>query len=266
MPYQELHQQRPWRFEGSLPALRPNTHHVTLDGSNEYISLGDVAALQFERTDPFSISCWVKRSGAGGTLNTLFAKREGSGNTRGYGFVYSSVINAFRAVLCNVVSVTDIQVDWALASTEVSSFWDGTWHHVCLAYTGSGVASGLDLYLDGVLRVTGRTTVRDSLGANTILNAQAACIGARDGINFFDGAIDEMAVYDAALATGRVREIWNLGVARDLNYLLSRPNLVGWWQMDEGTTGAGGVLDKSVNANHGTATNMEAGDFAAGGP
>ncbi len=72
---------------------------------------------------------------------------------------------------------------------------DGNWHHVAMTYS-AGTAS---IYVDGGLQASGARTLTN--GASNILGS-----GLFDP---WDGAIDEVAIYDRALSTAEIASGWN---------------------------------------------------------
>ena len=56
-----------------------NVFSIQFPGTDEYIDMGDIA--DFERTVPFSVSCWFKTSATGGSI---ISRRDGSPAFRGW--------------------------------------------------------------------------------------------------------------------------------------------------------------------------------------
>ncbi len=113
----------------------------------------------------------------------------------------------------------------------------GTWYHVAIVYAASGSQK---IYIDGVERAT------SSLAENLIVNNDPLQIGADQGFSDreFDGRIDEVRVYNAALSVAQV------GVAM----AETRPCPIfalAYYNMDELTWGS--VLDSSGNGYDGVA-------------
>ncbi len=63
-----------------------------------------------------------------------------------------------------------------------------------------------------------------------------------------------MAIWNKELSASEVVQIYNDGSPGDLLSTTMAANLEGWWKVDgTDSTGASGVIDHSVNNNHGTA-------------
>ena len=81
--------------------------------------------------------------------------------------------------------------------------------------------------------------------------------------DFFDGKIDEVAVWNVALNAADVTSLYNSGnglkaSANSGNYDNSG-DLVGYWKFNEGTGST--LTDNTSNSNNGTLTNMDSSDW-----
>lgn len=232
-----------------FPGNSFSTNSLVLDGATEYIAVGNVVALQFDRLNTFSLVIWFKTVAA--TTQTLLGKREDGGTNRGYQLLIDG--GFLRALLVNTGGADEIDV------VSDNTFDDGIWHQAVLTYSGSGAASGVTLYIDSLALST--TTNADTL-TGTILDAVGFNLGARGTVStdFFAGNLDDGAVYDKELSQAEVTTIYNLGDPPDLTSVGPTADLVGYWRMGEGATFPT-IPDDSVNANDGTMTNMAASDI-----
>jgi hypothetical protein len=99
----------------------------------------------------------------------------------------------------------------------------------------------MKLYINGALDKTGQSS------CSSIFNIDyPAFIGAYSnqgsGLNYFDGAIDDVRIYDRALSIGEVQQLYQEGSA----------GLVAHWKFDEGS---GGIATDSAGTNDGTLIN-----------
>ncbi len=122
---------------------------------------------------------------------------------------------------------------------------DGQWHHVAATYK-----SGLvQLFVDGVLDTSGNIS-----GVNT--SSGSFMVGRRvDGVNHFEGDIDELRVWDIALNSSQ------LSVRDSSEYCNSPSNLIAYYKYNEGVASANNstistAIDHSNNANNGTLHNF----------
>jgi hypothetical protein len=233
-----------------------------LDGVNEYVTMGDVSALQFERTNTFSLSAWIRT-----TKNTaaqqIVGKQESSTGTnpaRGYSFHVINPTGQLRVRIVGVSGTSDITL-----RTVRGIFADGYWHHAVVTYAGTSLASGVKIYVDGVEEVV---VVETNNLSSTILTTASFIVGVRFTTTLelpFEGPIDDVAVYNAVLTAANVTTIYNGGTPPDLTVVGPTGSLVGYWKMGDGATFPT-IPDDSVNSNAGTMTNMEAGDIVADAP
>ncbi len=233
-----------------FPGAANSVNSLLLDGVGEYITVGNVVPLQLDWTDAFSLVVWFKTI-SGATL-TLMGKREDGGTDRGYQFLLDG--GFLRALLVNTGGSDEIDV------VSDNLFDDGLWHQAVLTYSGGGAAANVTLYIDGLpLSVT----VNDDSLTGTTLDAVPFHFGARGTVptDFFDGNLDDGAVYDKELSAGEITTIYAGGDPPDLTSVGPTGNLVGYWKMGDGATFPT-IPDDSINANDGTMSGgMVAGDI-----
>jgi len=191
-----------------VPRSSFSKYSLKFDGSNEYLTFGDV--LNFERTDAFSISFWFKRTSATGAAAVL-CKIQLAG-PRGWQ-TYLTSTNHCTFEMANANPGPNINVYCDIGNASI----DGVWHHTVVTWDGdvAGGAAGVNFYLDGVLQTPVITA--DDLGANTILNNGDLNLGRSSwGANYFNGYLSDVAVYDAELTEAEAQWIYNNGTPRDL--------------------------------------------------
>mgnify|MGYP001105169561 CR=1 FL=1 len=140
--------------------------------------LGDSS---LELATNFTVSAWVKNNSSGGSFISKGA---------GYNFKINGTNN--------------VEIDWN-GATKVTSIntIDSNWHHIALTFSG-GTGT---LYIDGILD----TTV-NSL-ANPISSSYKFSVGAlytnKATVSSFDGAVDEIRIWDSVLTVTEIRYIMN---------------------------------------------------------
>ena len=166
--------------------LIDNDFAMEFNGTDEYISAGNPTELQF--TSDFSISGWFKSSSA--TNQRIVSKDDGTNRS----YLVQLQSNG-------VVRGTIFKSGSGQNNDSSSGFGDGDWHHFVFTFE-SGV--GTKLYIDN-----GTPTVNAS--ANAVDNDPSIfTIGARgDGLNYFNGDIDEIAVWNKVLDATDVQRIYN---------------------------------------------------------
>jgi len=173
---------------------------VSFDGG-DHISVGHNASINFERTDPFTFSLWLKTN-TGVGYPQLIAKRGDS--TLGFTALYIRESTGYvglsiRDLNENLLSVWEDEVDVT----------DNQDHLITVTHDGSSLASGVDLYTDGILR----TRVIDVDGLSvSILNTDALVVCA----NFYTaayhqwltGIVSDVRIYDRALDPYEIRALY----------------------------------------------------------
>ena len=107
--------------------------------------------------------------------------------------------------------------------------YDSNWHHYTGVYDGTSAAN-CKLYLDGNLVATGTGTPPASLPATT---GDVFQIGALGTSFYTTGSTDEVAVWNSALSSAAVTEIYNSGVPNDLDELTNASDPTVWYRMGE---------------------------------
>jgi hypothetical protein len=182
-----------WAVDGGRGAL-------DFDGSNDYVDFGNI--LNFERTQPFTISAWVRvRSFA--LPGTIVTKMQAS-DLRGYFFGF----NANRTVSLILRSL--LTGNRVLVTTSNAILTLNTWGHVAVTYDGSSSASGVRLYADGLSRAS---TIGENTLTGTIATSQSLTIAARPGNSdaFANCQMDDIRIFRSVLTAADARQLWQLG-------------------------------------------------------
>ncbi|MGE5180169.1 MAG: LamG-like jellyroll fold domain-containing protein [Bacteroidota bacterium] len=221
-------------FEGPACATTPFETNTGLDfGNGGYASFGNPAALQLPA---FTIEMWIRRDGAGAGTNTgtggipdlipLFAKGRAEAETAAQDINYIFGIRASDGVLC-----ADFEEGAAGASPSLNHpiagatpIATGTWHHVAATYDGAT----WKLYLDGNLDAS--LTVGQPAAAASTVPASLATALTSTGVaaGFFDGAVDEVRVWNVARTEEQIQSTANIQIDSPTGGLAAR------WSLNEG--------------------------------
>ncbi len=192
------------------------------DGSNDFVGINDNALLQ--TSADMTLSVWAK-------FNTISSAND-------HKIIYKNhATSPFLGYELSIQTNTNFFFQWVNTSGTYYYAYNSlvpatsTWYHLV------GVKSGnvLKLYVNTVNDPT-----LDAAPTGTLFNSkQSLYIGSNNGTNATDGIIDEARLYNRALSSAEVTQLYNWG-----------PGPVANWKMDEntGTT----TNDSSTNANTGT--------------
>ena len=150
----------------------PNWRFIVADSAS--LDIGDV----------FTIEMWLKINAVPTTDSDLLSKQDNA---------YELHLLSDRTIKLSKSGVSDTVTSTAAVPN------DGSFHHLVAAKDG---ASSCKLYIDNV-DVTG--TVTDSTYADNALDLR---IGGH-AADFFDGWLDEVALYSTALSAARVDAHWD---------------------------------------------------------
>uniref|UniRef100_UPI00130068BB CBM96 family carbohydrate-binding protein n=1 Tax=Homoserinimonas sp. OAct 916 TaxID=2211450 RepID=UPI00130068BB len=179
------------------PALVANGKSVTLPGSSD----GTVGQAQSVASPAvFSAEAWFKTDAAtGGKIVGFENSQTGNGNS------YDKQIYMTDAGSLKF----GVYTGSAVTLTAPGDYSDGTWHHVL----GSQDASGMKLYVDGVLVDSNAVTVNQSYAGYWRAGGGNLNSWPEAPSNFyFTGQVDEVAIYPNALSGSAVAEHYALGV------------------------------------------------------
>ncbi len=173
------------------------------------------AAGDFDIEDRFSITAWVYSeklpSGA------VVTKMADTANGRGYG-IY---LNKGRVE----VQITSVAVDDGFRLQTKEAVQAMGWHHLTVTYSGSRLASGVEVFIDG--KQAQYTVEQDNLFRPFRNNgkpfAEALRIGGGGGPGRrFLGRIDDVRIYDRVLDG---EEILALALGKSIHDIAAKPNV-----------------------------------------
>ncbi|UCF42872.1 MAG: hypothetical protein JSV99_09850, partial [Planctomycetota bacterium] len=192
---------------------------LAFDGVDDYVDVGDPAdgSLDFG-SGSFTIGLWFKTTAPSGEL----VDKSGGGGGRGLGYsLYMGPVEMGAGEDYAEVGALSLRVrenppgDVDRIET-INTYNDGGWHYLAAVRAGSGAAN-LKIYVDGAEVTT--FNPKDE-GAGDISNQYGLSIGAKFDAgdsdaweDFFDGAIDEVGIWDRALDANEIERLYEDGLA-----------------------------------------------------
>tara|TARA_R100000655_G_scaffold91463_1_gene132193 strand:+ start:1221 stop:1934 length:714 start_codon:yes stop_codon:yes gene_type:complete len=179
-----------------------NSFSMEFDGTN-YITTGTNSNLQFQPTDAFTLSCWFNAD-SHSSNSIILSNNEWSGAFRGYNIQLKSTGALQFTLTSNYVSSSNNTNINIVSTTTINT---GTWYHLVITKDTSIANTGLNMYINGsaasVTRGGGGT-----LSAFTYVSDFN--IGSADnGNQLFNGNIDEVAIWNAALSEQTIQAIYD---------------------------------------------------------
>ncbi len=168
---------------------------VRFNGSTGRVLIADV--LDFAGTAPFSLLAWAKPTTLTGAAQQVLQKRSNTVGTRNGYVLGLGTSNVWQ--VARWVSDTANAVSGPTATAN-------TWVHLVGTYTGSQLRLYVNNTAFGPVTSSGSVAnVSDplTLGVNSVQSAA-----------FWNGLIDEVAIFDFALSAAQVAELYRTGVAR----------------------------------------------------
>jgi len=194
-----------------IVAAYASTSSFYFDGVNDYF---DTTTFAYG-AGSVSASIWIKTS-ASAFYNLEFPIiiRSNSGSGTDIGRTYGASTNRVIAIGAN------------LGSTKLN---DGNWHH--LVWTRDISTGDMKGYVDGNSTPEVTSTHTGTFGSMFRIGAYTNAAGA---VSYhYEGLIDEVSIWNTALSTDAITEIYNSGSPNDLTSLTnaSSSNLKAWYKM-----------------------------------
>jgi len=214
---------------------------IDCDGTNDYGSVaGTTVNGYFEYNTPFSFSIWVKPDAVTGE-KTFFSTRDSGASYRGF------LVEALNAGFLGQLNTNALQPTLQSAS----AFASNTWAHIVIVYSGASNFSGYKFYLNGTDTATGSST---AYAATTVTSVNAQFCNDPQS-SYFNGKIGDSAVFNVALTSGQVTEIYNSGNGIDMTTVSVASNVKHWWQMGDGAGDTGTTVVDQIGSADITLTN-----------
>lgn len=166
---------------------------LALDGTGDYVGVSDTAILDI--TGDITISAWI-RLGKGSAYQGIVTKAYGGGGT--------NTPYDFRTLNTTIPQLAFVRSD-ASGHESVYSMQGislNEWHHVAVRVDNKDV----DFFVDGL--VTAKT---GTLTKTPTANSRPLYIGRRDDGLYLDGKIDDVMLYDAALNSWKISQLYDEG-------------------------------------------------------
>jgi hypothetical protein len=226
----------PSAYAGPACATTAPVPNMALDftGTNAYASFGNPAAVHLST---FTLEMWIRRDGAGVGTDTgtngipdaipLLARGRAESEAAAVDINYFFGIKAATGVLCadleeGAGGAAPSGNHPVLGATPIGT---GGWHHVAATYDGTTWKLYLDGNLDGQLAVG-----QPAASASDVAVAMASALNSTNvASGFFDGAIDEVRVWNVARTQAEIQGAINSAITTPTSGLVAR------WGMDEGT-------------------------------
>lgn len=197
---------------------------LDFDGVNDYALIGTTSALNPES---ISFSAWIRPTAVSGDYTVYAMSNAGATIYRGLWVTAGALRFAWGSVAAT----------FRLYTTAASTIAANTWQHVAAGHTGTGAPL---IWINGI----SMSTTLTSSGVNTLPATQQSDIG-RLGNNFyFQGQIDDVAVFNRQLTGGEARL---LAVRRGIAYEARRDIVFGssgfsaYWARRQNQIIGGGV-------------------------
>ncbi|WP_040473571.1 LamG-like jellyroll fold domain-containing protein, partial [Flavobacterium frigoris] len=208
-----------------------NCLNIYFDGVDDNIDFGN----NFNLTNTFSFEIWAKPNALNGFTKTILSKKDITDVSTGYDLRLENNSISFYSNNSKVLTHNGINSD--------------RWYHIAVTFDGATYK----LYFDGI-------EMDSKNGAVPITNNYKFLIGAMNKsgnktINYFNGSLDELRIWNISLTNEQIRQMMNQEIIKNGNNVdgaviplpisgLTWTNLAGYYKMNQGTSDVlGGKLN-----------------------
>lgn len=186
---------------GNTPFSIAGNYALQLDGDSSYVTVNDVPALR-PGTNAWTLSLWFKTA-VGDRYSGLIAKRKLSSPYTQMSLMMGGSLAGNPGTGGNLhtflIGTQTSNDRWEVSSR--ADYADGEWHHAALVRP-AGDKSPV-LFVDGVMTAV-LANVDKGLRPHDINCTEPWLIGSSNSSSSFEGLIDEVAMWDAALTAGEI--------------------------------------------------------------
>ncbi|MCW9065142.1 MAG: T9SS type A sorting domain-containing protein [Ignavibacteriaceae bacterium] len=221
-------------FMGTSLFINAQNNVLNLDGSEDYAFANDDTS--FSITDAVTVAAWVKINSNGSVFSIA---RKGATLTPAYSLNKSGNTNRFLFWV-NLGS-------WVSSPLSSTSTTVGEWYHIAGVYNGAEIM----IYVNGVME--GSSSYSGPIPTTTDNFYIGGDVGS--GVEWFNGLIDELSVWNKALTQTQIQTVMNDSLSAAY-YETSDSGLVAYWKFDAledlgvNSDGADDVRDLSIYGNH----------------
>ena len=227
------------KINSLVNVLFTDSKSFDFDGTNDYLTRSPISGL--ETTG--SVSAWVKLDSMSAN-GFIFQIREEEGTNNQIILLWNNASGVIRGNVKFAGTTNVVDSGSGLEN-------DGNWHHVAFTWMSGSKSSALNvtkIYIDGP------ETDSDAIG-NTWNGTAGELVIGRNGIQsnaYFNGHINDVAIFDDALTSSEVSAIYNSGSPKDES---SHSGLVAYYTMEAYSDSDTTLADDSSNSNTLTITN-----------
>ena len=219
------------------------------DGTNDRINLNSTVNL----SNSWSVSFWFKTPATTSNNMTVF-KGNSTNNEGDWSFFRYFGVHYNKSTKFSTRLTSGGSSSWVALTPNIL---DNLWHNLVITYNYS--SSEYKVYLDGSQCFSG---VYDTSTGNTFDQ-----IGYNEANWYWYGLLSNISIWNAALTSAQVREIYSEGVPQNLLNHSAVSSLISWWQLGSNSSFNTNwtVLDEvTASGNNGTSANMTEDDIVDG--
>ena len=175
--------------------INTSTYSLSFDGTDDYVVLDNSSSFSFD--GDLSVSVWVKADDFDNNVAAVVDMHDGD---NGYSIAKKTVVNQLSFVVGD--GSDKVEVTTGTLST-------GVWYHI----VGTNDGTDSKIYVNGNLANSVAQGPVDASSSDLYIGKNFS----GNETSFWDGNIDEVAVWNHSLSASEVAEIYNLGQGLDVS-------------------------------------------------
>jgi len=219
----------------------PSAYSSSLDfdaASGDYIDCGNDSTLNL--TSEITCSAWVKFEGTTETYYTVMSNFEAPQKFVLY--YYRAGAAGSRMLRLRINSSNGTLSGFYSTYVDLS---DDKWHHLAFTFDGTTNTNSISVYVDNIK--TSFTATNSGIKSNTTSTLIGHYLPSSSNWGMV-GKISNASIWNTALTSAQVTELYNNGTPSNLSNHSGTSNLVSWWKLNNTTTG----IEDSKGSNNGT--------------
>ena len=225
-------------------------HSLTFDGSDDYISAGDITIV--DGLDDFSLGVWVKY--LDDSSQSFIDKGGYAGVGAAFGGYYNETVDSgrFRFAIDNGL--------YFYYNASAQYLPQNQWHHTVVTYSNTN--DRIFFYFNGI-QITPTTNVGTYKAVPSTNHPVKIGI---NGSSYSNQKVSEAFIYNKELSPSEVRTLYNGREPYNHKEGIASGNLKAWWRMGDGVYDIkkGSLISDEVDSTLGSDLVTE-GDFSNGG-
>ena len=174
---------------------------------------------------PFSVSSWVRLTGAPSATANIASKGQWSANAKRE-WLFGVAANRKA-----VIQIFDESANTYIGKVTSAALSLNTWYHLVMTYSGNETSAGCKIYVNGAAVGVADNESGTYSGMDTTAGGYYGNVGSA----VFKAHVNDISIWSAELSAAQIATMYNSGKPTNLlqepQYISDSTSLVCWWRM-----------------------------------